>query len=415
MKTNFLNWLLLSSIVCFLLVSSASFQAQTTKVFPSVARAVAWSPDGTTLAVGARIEDQPGIWLYDTTGQSVLQLTLPDNVASLSWSPSGMKIAAVVGGNPYNAIYIWDLTTNTVPFTIPQEGATSDLGVLWSPDGRQIASVRRTSLYVWDAATGSLIIQLIHRRVPGIHDFAWHPNSDQLWSVDEYKTVRVWEMNTGAILAEFAFPTTIVSLALSPDGAWAAFGGDKGIVYLRELTTGETVYEWQVYSTGQLDEIVYHLDWFPNGQQLIASGNYGPIKIFDVMTGTTIAEIRRDSAGTLEHLDLSPYGGRLALASNLGSFATDPTPEVDALTTPAALHQVLVDDAVQIIVPMPSLDRLNAIAESCLAPEARIASVSDETRLPEFVITIEALSDDQIPPGCKADLLAVAQAIQATE
>jgi hypothetical protein len=85
----------------------------------------------------------------------------------------------------------------------------------------------------------------------------------------------------------------------------------------------------------------------------------------------------------------SPFGGRLAIAG--------PSDQASAITD------------IQIVVPAPSLDLLTSIAATC-APETNLPSTDDLTA---YIDIINA--DPAIPPACAADLLAVAEALQAEQ
>lgn len=50
-------------------------------------RSVKWSPDGSTLAFGARIDGEDGVWLFDPETQEV-QSIWPE-MARFDWSPEG--------------------------------------------------------------------------------------------------------------------------------------------------------------------------------------------------------------------------------------------------------------------------------------------------------------------------------------
>lgn len=71
---------------------------------------------------------------------------------------------------------------------------------------------------------------------------------------------------------------------------------------------------------------------------------------------------------------------------------------------------------VQIIVPAPSLERLRLLTERCGmadVTEGALLAQAEMSHLPAFIQQVETLNEDQIPPGCAADLIAVAQALQA--
>jgi hypothetical protein len=78
--------------------------------------------------------------------------------------------------------------------------------------------------------------------------------------------------------------------------------------------------------------------------------------------------------------------------------------------------QTFLDGAVQIVVPAPSLEKLKMITEACntqLTVEQLLITQINEKQLSTFTTQVNGLTNAQIPPGCKADLLAVANALMA--
>jgi hypothetical protein len=64
-------------------------------------------------------------------------------------------------------------------------------------------------------------------------------------------------------------------------------------------------------------------------------------------------------------------------------------------------------------VPTQSVSGLTHAALSPGNEWAALTLASDVAQLPDFVAQVEALTDEQIPAGCRADLLAIAEAIEA--
>jgi len=67
-------------------------------------------------------------------------------------------------------------------------------------------------------------------------------------------------------------------------------------------------------------------------------------------------------------------------------------------------------------VPAPSLKLLDTIAKQCNAsPEVEQSLTTSITsnQLEALTSTVESLTAEQIPPACAADLIAVAQALEA--
>lgn len=100
--------------------------------------AVAFSPDGQTLASGGGFE---GIHLWDaTTGQSKgPPLIAPTaQVESIAFGPDGQTLLVATGKGDGEAIHVWDLRTNTLKQTLMAEGYTIRK-IAISPDGQLIA------------------------------------------------------------------------------------------------------------------------------------------------------------------------------------------------------------------------------------------------------------------------------------
>jgi hypothetical protein len=77
----------------------------------------------------------------------------------------------------------------------------------------------------------------------------------------------------------------------------------------------------------------------------------------------------------------------------------------------------------QVITPLPSFDRLQNILNACIRDtivpahevmDLTVRSVTEST-LSDFIAQVESLPEDAIPLACRADLLAVAEALQALE
>jgi len=104
------------------------------------------------------------------------------------------------------------------------------------------------------------------------------------------------------------------------------------------------------------------------------------------------------------------------------AFANNPTTLEYSVESRAAevvvdyAMQSLANGALDIVVPAPSLERLQAIQSTCMTAPA-VGQMDTQAltvdALPEYVAQVEALTDAEIPPGCAADLVAVAEALIA--
>ncbi len=102
--------------------------------------------------------------------------------------------------------------------------------------------------------------------------FAWWPN--ELVGVLGFPGGGPWARSTH-------------SVAVSPDGAWFACGGDDGAVHLWE--TGGTTIPWRIPSGGRVTRVAFA----PNGHLLAAVSSDGLARIYDVKTRTLLHTLNK--------------------------------------------------------------------------------------------------------------------------
>jgi WD40 repeat protein/mono/diheme cytochrome c family protein len=126
---------------------------------PPVVTALAFSPDGSRLAVTGYHE----ILLYDTEKYELKArlIGISERVQSLAFSPDGRKLAAV-GGAPgrFGEVQIWSPETEKLLVSAPVTFDTL-YGVSWSPDGTKLAfGCSDNTVRAIDALTGKQILQM---------------------------------------------------------------------------------------------------------------------------------------------------------------------------------------------------------------------------------------------------------------
>ena len=167
---------------------------------------IAYSPDGTRLAVGSGI----GIWLYDTTTyQPVALLTgYTSWVLSVAFSPDGRTLAS---GSGYwdNTIRLWDVGSGLHKRTLTGH-VYGVLSVAFSPDGRTLASGSwDDTICLWDVESGALKHTLMEH-TEEVYSIAFSPDGRTLASGGEDGTVLLWNLTPSTTT------TTIVSVSPAP-------------------------------------------------------------------------------------------------------------------------------------------------------------------------------------------------------
>lgn len=120
---------------------------------------LAFSPDGQTLAIG---EDDGETYLWSTATHSTTAQLADDmpygaEMHSLAFSPDGRILAGAAGNGD---IYLWEAATHAVTATLT-EPYPSDIpgqvyiSVAFSPDGRTLAAADGSSSYLWAVPKGT--------------------------------------------------------------------------------------------------------------------------------------------------------------------------------------------------------------------------------------------------------------------
>jgi Tol biopolymer transport system component len=362
-----------------------------------------WSADGSTIAVAT----EAGLTIYnaDFTIRSVWENRNPNRRQHFAdLSPYGDQI--IVGQQ------IWD----TVTFQITLETPDYYLSA-WSVDGAYLLAIPLTELgIVKISSTTGKILQSYLPTTYSINGPVWSPDNRYFIGSDNNRAIYVVDSNTGNPIRQLNYRNRIRGLAWHPDSNLFVFaevvGEDPNNVSslhivnvisgeLRELTT--------------INGSVTQMLWSPDGNQLLVHV-YDMIYVVDIMQMTTI-DYRFPRFPV--YIDYSPAGGQILL-SFLTQSRYSQDNQVEHVDGAMHSNQSLFSGDLQMLVPLATLERFSEIAMACGAPIS-LSGIENPTTTQSDVIAqalslesqVEALPDTAIPPGCRADLLAVAAALQA--
>ncbi|KAF9345969.1 hypothetical protein BGX26_002555, partial [Mortierella sp. AD094] len=193
----------------------------------------AYSPDGTTYAVGVH---DGTIGVYDTSTW-VKIYTLHGHIKAVwnvAYSPSGQQIAS---GSEDNTVRLWDVQTGAAGPIL--SGHTYPIvSLVYSPSGQQLASGSQdNTVRLWDAQTGTPG-SVLSGHTQMVNSAVYSPSGQQIASGSDDETVRLWDAKTGApgpIL--YGHSDRVNSVAYSPSGKMIASGSDDAKIRLWDAQT----------------------------------------------------------------------------------------------------------------------------------------------------------------------------------
>src|SRR5262249_6387049 len=200
---------------------------------------VAFTPDGRTLICSSR---DGIIHLRGLVGGKTDRLTVaPDRVEELSCvsvSPGDGRYLAVIADS--GNLYIWDLVERKTIANWQAHEAGLAPKVMYSPDGRFLATSQGTTAKIWDA----------HRRRVERTMFApqvllridWSPDGRYLAGAARGRNyVFVWEAVSDKRMQIETTTWQPTCVAFSPNNLHFAWGGMDGIVAIHDTTKFERV------------------------------------------------------------------------------------------------------------------------------------------------------------------------------
>ena len=298
-------------------------EASFSKVVDSI-NAVAFSPDGSCIAVGDR-KGVVQVWFRATKQVVWLSANHQDSITSLAFSPDGKTLAS---GSGDKTVKLWANDSGQCLSTLEgHQGGV--MAVAFSPDGQTLASGSddgTVKLWVYDSGHCFSTLEGHQDRVMAV---AFSPDGQTLASGSDDSTVRLWASNSGHCFSTLeGHQNRVNAVAFSPDGQTLASGSDNSTVRLWANDSGQclstlerhqrffltvafspdgqtlasgsvdkTVKLW-AYDSGQcLSTLKAHQDWVwsvafsPDGQILASASYDGTVRIWDVKTGECLRVI----------------------------------------------------------------------------------------------------------------------------
>ena len=299
---------------------------------PPVIAALAYSPDGKTLAVSGYRE----VLLHraDGSGLRARLVGQSQKIQSIVYSVDGRLLAAV-GGDPalFGEIQFWDTATNKEMKSVKSTfdtvfgaslstdgkqlafgGADNSVRVVTVPDGKQtmrldnhsdwvfatafsmdgknVLSVSRDQAIKLTLIDGASFIDDINTHFTALRCLVRNPKSDQVACAGDDGIPRIYKIfrteartmnqeDHNLIRALEKQPGPSTALAFNADGTMLAVGGEQGIVNLYSATDGKFV-----VTLPEKKGVIFALAFQPDGKRIATGGFDGHVRLYNLPGGT---------------------------------------------------------------------------------------------------------------------------------
>ncbi|HEY2018205.1 MAG TPA: hypothetical protein VGH38_32090 [Bryobacteraceae bacterium] len=283
---------------------------------PPVVTALAFSPDGKSLAVSGNREVL--IHALDGSAPPKRLPGLSERILSLAFSKDGSLLVAG-GGTParFGEIQLWDVASGKLRRSLMVTGDTV-FGASLSPDGTRVAvGCTDNTVRIVDAASGKELYKM------GAHEnwvlgTVFGADGKRVVSVGRDRAAKLTDATSGAFLENVnLLRGELAAIARHPSKEIVVVGGDERIPYIYMMDRPKNMKiaddTTLIRKLDRQDGAIAALAWSPDGRRIAVGGAAPEVNVYDAETGARVASSKGHTAG-IYTLAFSPDSATLATA-----------------------------------------------------------------------------------------------------
>ena len=265
--------------------------------YSSLVKQFALSPDKKTIASAER--NDTSVRLLDIrTGEPKKTFTSADStkrVEAIAFSPDGKTIAV----SSFYEIQLWDVVSGIHKTSL--RGLGFFYNIMFSPDENTLAtynypSRNEVSIQLWNINKKDIQNSTVRCIIKGhkldVNSIAFSPDGKSIACGHKFKNIRLWDTSTGKLKRVFKghpYPLWLQSISFSPNGKTLAslstMNHDRPEIYLWDVGLGEYITTLGNHKNSLGKSIAYHpsgLDFSPDGKTLVSGSLDGMIRFWNV-------------------------------------------------------------------------------------------------------------------------------------
>ena len=210
-----------------------------------------------------------------------------DRATAIAFSPDGTKLAIGSGlASRSGQLAIVTIVDGKIIKTMPELHSDTVLGLAFSPDGRWLSSCGADKMTKLLDAQTLETVKLFEGHTHHVLALAWQEDANRLATASADMTIKLWDIAKGESVRTIAgIGTEVTSIAFVGSTANTVSSAMNNLVRLHDSNSGN-----QVKQFGPTADSLYGVVTSPNGKYVIATGQEGISRVWNMEDGKLVAE-----------------------------------------------------------------------------------------------------------------------------